>query len=117
MTPLFVVLALVVVGAVAVVAGGRGGGLGSAGSDRPGPWLPVDREVTQADLKAVHFGVGFRGYRMDEVDLVLDRLGAELRERDARIAALQASPPDATSAPASRPPAAGSGEDWSAPDA
>jgi DivIVA domain-containing protein len=88
-TPLFVVLALVVVGAVAVVAGGRGGGLSAPTSDQPGPWLPTDRAVTADDVDDVHFGVGFRGYRMDEVDLVLDRLGAEIRERDARLARLE----------------------------
>ena len=95
MTPLFVLLALVVVGGVAVVAGGRGGGLDSSWSDHPGPWLPTDRPVVPADIDAVHFGVGFRGYRMDEVDLVLDRLATELRDRDVRIAELegtQASP-------------------------
>lgn len=89
MTPLFVLLALLVVGGVAVVAGGRGGGLSDDWSDRPGPWLPTDRGVTPADVDAVHFGVGFRGYRMDEVDQVLDRLACELRERDERIARLE----------------------------
>jgi DivIVA domain-containing protein len=78
-----------VVGGVAVVAGGRGGGLGEPGSDRPPPWLPNDRPIEAPDLDAVHFGVGFRGYRMDEVDVVLDRLAAELRDRDARLAAYE----------------------------
>jgi hypothetical protein len=34
--------------------------------------------------------VGLRGYRMLDVDEVLERLGAELAERDARIADLEA---------------------------
>ncbi len=34
--------------------------------------------------------MALRGYRMDEVDDVLDRLGAELALRDARIAELEA---------------------------
>ncbi len=34
--------------------------------------------------------MALRGYRMDEVDDVLDRLGAELAYRDARIAELEA---------------------------
>ena len=89
MTPLFVLLALVVIGVVAVVAGGRGGGLGDAGGDRPPPWLPHDRPATGDDLAAVQFGVGFRGYRMDEVDQVLDRMADELRDRDARLAAYE----------------------------
>lgn len=83
----FVLLALLVIGVIAVVAGGWGGGLGDPGSDRPRPWLPSEAPVTSADVDAVHFGVGFRGYRMDEVDLVLDRLAAELRDRDAQLAA------------------------------
>jgi DivIVA domain-containing protein len=88
-TAFFVLLALVVVGVVAVVAGGRGGGLGAPGSDRPGPWLPTDRLLTADDVDEVHFGVGFRGYRMDEVDEVLDRLADELRDRDARLSAFE----------------------------
>ena len=98
MTAFFVLLALVVVGVVAVVAGGRGGGLGEPGSDRPGPWLPTDRLLTPDDVDAVHFGVGFRGYRMDEVDEVLDRLADEIRDRDARLAAYEQPP-----APARQP--------------
>lgn len=88
-TPFFVLLALVVLGVVAVVAGGRGGGMGPAGSDRPGPFLPHG-DVAADDVDAVHFGVGFRGYRMDEVDAVLDRLADELRLRDSLIEELSA---------------------------
>jgi DivIVA domain-containing protein len=37
----------------------------------------------------VRFAIGLRGYRMDQVDDVLDRLGRELAARDDRIAALE----------------------------
>ena len=37
----------------------------------------------------MRFAVGLRGYRMDEVDDVLDRLAVEVAERDARIAELE----------------------------
>ncbi|BBE23422.1 hypothetical protein MN0502_23050 [Arthrobacter sp. MN05-02] len=37
------------------------------------------------DVDAVRFGLGLRGYRMDQVDEVLDRLAAALEERDALI--------------------------------
>ncbi len=40
-------------------------------------------------MEALRLPTGARGYRMREVDDVLDRLGAELAERDARIAELQ----------------------------
>ena len=41
------------------------------------------------DVDVVRFAVGVRGYRMDEVDDVLDRLAVEVAERDARIAELE----------------------------
>ena len=37
------------------------------------------------DVDAVRFGLGLRGYRMDQVDEVLDRLAAALEDRDAVI--------------------------------
>ncbi|WP_244186269.1 DivIVA domain-containing protein [Arthrobacter agilis] len=42
-----------------------------------------------ADVDAVRFGLGLRGYRMDQVDEVLDRLAAALEERDALIGDLR----------------------------
>jgi DivIVA domain-containing protein len=42
------------------------------------PTLPTEREITGSDLKQVRFAVGLRGYRMDQVDALLDRLGAQL---------------------------------------
>ncbi len=41
------------------------------------------------DVDAVRFGLGLRGYRMDQVDEVLDRLAVALEERDAVIAGLR----------------------------
>ncbi|MFE4058262.1 hypothetical protein ACFXP3_18550, partial [Streptomyces sp. NPDC059096] len=40
-------------------------------------------------VEALRLPVGARGYRMADVDDVLSRLGAELAERDARIAELE----------------------------
>jgi DivIVA domain-containing protein len=87
----FVVVAVVVVFAVAAVAVGRGGGLDPAESDLIRPSLP-DGPMSAVDIEAVRFGVGFRGYRMDQVDDVLDRLGRELTERDSRITELERRP-------------------------
>jgi DivIVA domain-containing protein len=50
--------------------------------------LPDDRAVYPADVEGIRFDLAFRGYRMDEVDEVLDRLSSELAERDTRIAEL-----------------------------
>ncbi|WP_031506090.1 DivIVA domain-containing protein [Streptomyces megasporus] len=96
----FLLIALIVVVtavALAVVGGGDGpgrtatGGLADAPPDRIEAWLPPDRPVHRADLEALRLPMAVRGYRMADVDDVLDRLGAELAERDARIAELEAS--------------------------
>lgn len=80
----FVVAAFLVVAAVALLAIGRLGELAPEDPQRPPLVLPPDT-LTGADVDAVRFGVGPRGYRMDEVDEVLDRLSGDLAERDARI--------------------------------
>ena len=82
-----VVLALVA-GVAAVAAGKVRGGLPEPTSTLPDLDLPPDSLVTK-DVDAIRFSVGFRGYRMDEVDAVLDRLGLELGERDAEIRELR----------------------------
>ena len=75
------VLAVVVVavmGAAAVVATGRGGGMAEVFDDRPDARVPADGPLTAADLRQVRFTTALRGYRMAEVDALLDRLAAEL---------------------------------------
>jgi DivIVA domain-containing protein len=42
------------------------------------------------DMSGIRFDLAFRGYRMDQVDLVLARLAAELAHRDAEIDRLRA---------------------------
>jgi len=83
----FVLLALAVLAGIALVAAGRGDALLAARPDRPPLDLP-SRPLTAADVADLRFPVGLRGYRMDEVDAVLDRLAEELTQRDAHIAAL-----------------------------
>lgn len=87
----FMLIALVVVvAAVALAVLGNGGALPDAGHDRLDDPLPSDRPVRPADLDTLRIAVTLRGYRMADVDDVLDRVGAELAERDARIAELEA---------------------------
>lgn len=43
-----------------------------------------------ADVDRLRFSLGLRGYRMDQVDEVLDRLRDELAAKDLRIAGLEA---------------------------
>ena len=92
----FLLIAMVVVVAavtLVVVGGGDGdgdgGGLRDAAPDRLYDPLPAERPVARADIEAVRLPVTVRGYHMSDVDDVLDRLGAELAERDARIAELE----------------------------
>ncbi|MFI8851493.1 DivIVA domain-containing protein [Streptomyces sp. NPDC053499] len=68
---------------------GAAGGLTDAPPDLLDEPLPPERPVTHADVAGLRLAVGVRGYRMEQVDDVLDRLGAELAERDARIAELE----------------------------
>jgi DivIVA domain-containing protein len=84
MTWLFAVIIVAVMGGVAVVAAGHGGAMAETYDDRPDARVPADGPLTSADLRQVRFSTAFRGYRMSEVDALLDRLAAELdppRER------------------------------------
>jgi DivIVA domain-containing protein len=80
---------LAVIAGIAVVAAGRGEGLVPSDPERsPRGALPAG-EVGRADVDALRFTLSLRGYRMDEVDDVIDRLVDELDRRDARIAELE----------------------------
>ncbi|GGZ42478.1 DivIVA domain-containing protein [Streptomyces inusitatus] len=89
---LFLLIAMVVVvGAVtlAVVGGGDSAALPEVAPERLVDPLPANRPVGRADVEALRLPVTVRGYRMADVDDALGRLGAELAERDARIAELE----------------------------
>ena len=77
----FAILIVLAMGGVAMVAAGKGAPLAEAYDDRPDALVPTDGPLTGRDLRAVRFSLGFRGYRMSEVDALLDRLAAELDER------------------------------------
>ena len=78
MTWLFAVIIVAVMGGVAVVAAGHGGSMAETFDDRPDARVPADGPLTAADLRRVRFSTAFRGYRMSEVDALLDRLAAAL---------------------------------------
>ena len=79
-----VVLCLV----VALLLGLAGGGLGRASSSLSHEPLP-DEPLADTDFDDLVFDVGARGYRMSQVDGVVDRLRRELREKDEEIAVLR----------------------------
>ncbi|MDH6116524.1 DivIVA domain-containing protein [Kitasatospora sp. GAS204B] len=85
-----VVAMAVVVGGAALVALGGGGALPEAVHDRIAGRLPQERPLSRQDVDEIRLPMAVRGYRMDQVDDVLDRLGAELAYRDSRIAELEA---------------------------
>ncbi len=89
MTLLLTLLIMAVIGLVAAVAAGRiSGGLDEPASSLPGRGLPPG-PFTLDDVDRVRFSPALRGYRMDEVDDVVDRLADELRRRDEELAVLR----------------------------
>jgi DivIVA domain-containing protein len=79
----FAVLVVLAMGGIAVVAAGRGTPMAPAYDDRPDAIVPGDRELESDDLRRVRFSLALRGYRMSEVDALLDRLAREMETRDA----------------------------------
>ena len=89
MVALFVVVAIAIVGVVAVlVARDRPLIEPDPVGGRPLDWADQDG-VSTTSLSRVRFAVALRGYRMEQVDRVLDDTRAALAGRDARIAELQ----------------------------
>ncbi len=88
-TFVFVLVGFAVILAVGLAAVGRFDGLPQIIPDRAPDAFPLERPATAADVDAVRFDVGLRGYRMDEVDDLLDRLSVDLADRDTRIAELE----------------------------
>jgi DivIVA domain-containing protein len=96
MVIMFVLLGIAVVAGVALLASGRW----------QDPGLPADRNdrgvpdfvdvplgaLTADDLQELQIDPAVRGYRMDEVDAVIDRLVAEISDRDEVIRQLQGHP-------------------------
>ncbi|MFT4225976.1 DivIVA domain-containing protein [Micropruina sp.] len=70
-------IAVAVLGLAAVAASGRLGELPGTVTDTPRPHVPTG-VVTGDDLRALRFAVVPRGYSMDQVDGLLDRLARQL---------------------------------------
>ena len=93
----FVIGVLVVVGGLLFLGGsvllGRGETQPPAELGRSPVELPDDRPVVGDDVRALRISVAFRGYRMTEVDWLIDQFAQVLDERDAEIAQLRADRP------------------------
>ncbi|TQM62196.1 cell division protein DivIVA [Humibacillus xanthopallidus] len=86
-----------------LIGGGSVGGLGGETRSLSHEPLP-DEPIVDSDFDDLVFDVGLRGYRMSQVDGVVDRLRRELREKDEEIAVLRgeagtATTPDRKSSP------------------
>ena len=103
-TLLAVIVVAAVLFGVAVLATGRGDVLADAPPDRVSPRLPTGR-VTAADVRRTRFALAFRGYRMADVDGVLDRLADELERLDGELASARGSSPAPAGASAAAPAA------------
>jgi len=96
-----VFLAVVLIGAVLWAGAGRGGKSGrrplpallDAGLEQPPANLPpvlLPSNAGPQDVDRVRFSLGLRGYRMDQVDQVLDELRDQLAASRHEVEALKA---------------------------
>lgn len=117
MSLVLLLVILAVIAGIAVVAAGKGEGLATPEPDRsPRGVLPAG-EVGRDDVDALRFTLALRGYRMDEVDDVIDRLLDELDRRDERIAELEGGgTTDAATGDVAAPDVAATEADATAPD-
>lgn len=93
-------LAIVLIGAAVLLGtglapkifrGGRGGQPCGDGFDEPVASLPpvlLPENAEPSDVDRLRFAVGLRGYRMDQVDQVLDELRDQIAAKDRTIAEL-----------------------------
>lgn len=76
----FAILVVLVMGGVAALAAGRGAPMSDAYDDRPDALVPKGVPLRADDVRRVRFSLAFRGYRMSEVDALLDRVARQLDE-------------------------------------
>ncbi len=119
----WVIVLIAIVGAIVVVVAGRGGEMADVYDDRPDATLPAGRPLTADDIRSVQLGTGFRGYRMDEVDALLQRIEADLLDREtggtaSRSRDVEPAPRHiSTTDPAAGPAARKSRQEWGRPPA
>ncbi len=88
----YAIVALIVAGGLFLLAARflpAGEQIAPALRDEPIWSLPAERSLTYDEVAEVRLPVALRGYRFAETDLLLDRLGEELKARDAEIARLR----------------------------
>ena len=78
----FAILIVLALGGVAVVAAGHGAPMTEEYDDRPDVLVRGSGPLRGDDLRRVRFPLAVRGYRMAEVDALLDRLATQLEETE-----------------------------------
>ena len=101
MTWFFAVLTVLLMGAVAVVAAGAGGSMAEVYDDRPDARVQAEGPLTGDDLRRLRFTTALRGYRMSEVDALLERLADELDAARSQEALRREEPPRSDEPPRS----------------
>jgi DivIVA domain-containing protein len=101
---LLLVIVLLIGLTTAAVMGKMGGFMADPTSSQAFAGVP-DGTPSAGDLAHLQFDQALRGYRMNQVDEVIDALGGRLRELETEIATLSAAH-DPTPAPGASPPAA-----------
>lgn len=81
----FAALIVLALGGIGAVAAGYGSGDREEYDDRVDVLVPAGR-IGADDLRRVRFPLAFRGYRMAEVDALLDRLAAQFEAADRPVA-------------------------------
>jgi len=82
----FLCIVVLLIGLTAAVVMGRiGGFLAEPTSSQAFNGFPAG-SLSSDDIGALHFDQALRGYRMDQVDEVIDALGARLRELETEVA-------------------------------
>jgi DivIVA domain-containing protein len=82
----WVLVVVLAIAAITVLLVGSGSTLSDVYEDRPDRTVPVGRPLTADDLSEIRFTTAMRGYRMDEVDALVDRLRADLLQRETAAA-------------------------------
>lgn len=80
---LFAALIVLAMGGVAMLAAGHGAPLSDETHDRVPAAVTTDGPLRATDLRHARFSVVLRGYRMSEVDALLDRLATEQETAEA----------------------------------
>jgi DivIVA domain-containing protein len=91
---LLTVVAVLLVGVFAGMLAGRIGYDPLAEPVRSQPDVGLSDGFTARSISEVHFDTALRGYRMDQVDRVLDALQDRIAEQESQIAALRSGDAD-----------------------